>query len=272
MTGQDLINYFRGVIAEPYQDRINDDTALMWLSQASRKIAERTLCFEGRKAIQLNPTTVPFSSTVMEVDLPCDEIARIKRVYMVTPGSFQRLKHTSIPQMEGDQIRLYDSSGTNFSPQWVSLPAEPYPIGSCYVGAGYSPLPMWPGSPPAYYLRGITRIGVVPAPIAPATLCLDIHPMPANFLPIEQLPAAEQTSPFPFLFIDALCFTAAAIFYHSDQSVGSDSLEADALVNADAALKDCISYTDNFNEDDPQGPQLLTHRTFFEAQRLGAYW
>jgi len=272
VTGQDLITYFRNMISEPYQDRITDDGALIWLSQAQRKIAERTLCFEGREGIQLNPAATPFQSTVMEVNLPTDRIARIKRVYMVTPGSFQRLKHTSIPQMEGDQIRLYDTSGTNFSPQWTSLPAEPYPIGSCYVGVGYSPLPMWPGSPPQYYLRGITRIGVVPAPIAPATLVLDTHPMPANFLPIETMPAVNQESPFPYLFIDALCFTAAAIFYHSDQSVGSDSLESDALANAAEALKDCISLTDNFNEDDPQGPQILTHRSFYAAQRSGAYW
>ena len=251
---------------------ITDDQALSLLSQASRKIALRTLCFEGREGIQLNALTTPFSSTLMEVDLPTDRIAQILRVYMVTPGSCQPLKHTSIPQMEGRQIRLYDSSGPGNSPQWLTLPAQPYPVASCTIGAGYSPLPMFPGAPPQYYLRGITRIGVVPAPLVSATLVIDTYSMPGTFLPIEQMPASEQFSPFPALFLDALCFRAAAVFYHSDQSVGSDSMEASALASFEEALADCISYTDNFNQDDPQGPNILTHRTFYSAQRSGAYW
>jgi hypothetical protein len=191
----------------------------------------------------------------------------IQRVYMAGPGFAQRLTHTSIPQMEGDQLRIYDNSAPQETPQWLVLPAEPYPVASCISGVGYNPMPMFPGRRPSYYLRGIGRIGVVPAPMSSYWLVLDIVEMPKEF---DQ--AIEQ-SPFPDDFKEALAWYMASFAYHSDQSVGGDSLEADALANYNRCLAKLQSWVSNINEDDPQGPYMLTHRSFYEASagRAGSY-
>lgn len=289
MNGADLLAWFRNsVISEPYNDRITDDQALSLIAQGSRNVAKRTRAIEGRQGIQVG-IQQPNMPALQEWQLPTDRIVAIRRVYMVTQGSCQRLKHTSIPQMEGDQLRIFGNeqfSSTVFGNQgwigqtttsvpgsvnqyWQTLPPQPYPIASCYRGVGYSPLPMYPGAPPSYYLRGTTVIGIVPRPIAAAMLVLDTYAMPQDFILTAFLAAGLQESPFPMDFKEAICWDAARIFYHSDQSVGTDSLEADAAANYENSVKDLISWTDNFNEDDPQGPQLLTHRQFYGAERLG---
>jgi len=261
----DIDSFARGLLAEPYFDRFSEAQMYQWVSQAQREVARETRCLRGRRSIQTQ-------NGMQEYTLP--RLVGIERVYIAGPGWSQRIVHTSIPQMEGDQLRIYDQSGSQqggsqtYTPQWLSLPAAPYPVENCNFGFGYNPLPMIAGARPAYYLRGIGRIGLVPAPLGNYWLVLDIAEMPEE---INVATVANTTSPFPDDFKEAIAWYALTFAYHSDQSVGADSLEADAMTNYTRCLAKLQSFVSNINEDDPQGPQMLTHRSFYEAYAHGTY-
>lgn len=273
MLYSDIDSFSRGLLAEPFVDRFSEAQMYQWISQAQREVARETRCLEGRRGIR---------TQINLPEYPLPRLVGIRRVYMAGPGFAQRLVHTSIPQMEGDQLRIYDqtnstssslpgtstvgSSGGNFTPQWLTLQPAPYPVSNLDFGIGYNPLPMIPGRRPAYYLRGIGRIGVVPAPSAQYWLVLDIAETTDEIDPVT---AAATASPFPDDFKEALSWYALHFAYHSDQSVGSDSLEADAMQNYAACLGKLQSFVSNINEDDPQGPYMLTHRSFYEAATSG---
>lgn len=278
MFFSDIDSFARGLLAEPYTDRFSEAQMYQWISQAQREIARETRCFEGRKCIQLQPN-------LQEYPLP--KLVGIKRVYVAGPGWAQRITHTSIPQMEGDQLRIYDQSGTGsttaqpnsgnvtgagmntFTPVWLTLPPAPYPVENSDFGIGYNPLPMIPGRRPQYYLRGIGRIGLVPPPIASYFLVLDIAETTEE---IDVATVTSLESPFPDDFKEALSWYTLHFAYHSDQSVGADSLAADAMANYMACLAKMQSFVHNINEDDPEGPYMLTHRAFYEAAATGPGW
>jgi hypothetical protein len=249
-----ILSFCQGLTAEPYQDRFTDTQWYQWISQAQREVARETRAIEGRKGIQVQ-------SGFPEYTLP--RMVSLKRVYIAGPGWAQRITHTSIPQMEGDQLRIYDQSGANQTPQWLTLPAAPYPVENCDFNTfGYNPLPMFPGRRPAYYLRGIGRIGLVPVPLGNYWLVLDIYEMPSEII----VATADTTeSPFPDDWVEAISWYALSFAYHSDQETGDNSLESDALSNYSRCLAKLQSFVTNINEDDPQGPQILTHRAFYEA-------
>lgn len=272
MLVPEILSFLRGILAEPYQDRFSDTQLYQWISQAQREVARETRAIEGRKGIQV-------VSGIQEYVLP--PLVSIKRVYVAGPGWAQRITHTSIPIMEGDQLRIYDQSGPaaapgtsttgmnsqfgggSYTPQWLTLQPEPYPVANCGYGTlGYMPLPMFPGQRPQYYLRGIGRIGLVPPPLGNYFIVLDIYEMPKE---IDASNPANVPSPFPDDFKEAISWYAAAFAYHSDQEAGSDSLESDALARYNTCLAKLHSFVSNINEDDPQGPYMLTHRAYYEA-------
>lgn len=248
MQASDILQCFQDFIAEPYQDRFPTAQQLRFASIAQRDVARETRPIQGRRGIA---TQVGFG------EYPLFPHNGIIRVYMSGPGFVQRLTHTSIPQMEGDQLRIYDNSAPNNTPQWMVLPPAPFPVPTALAGIGYSPLPMFPGSRPEYYLRGLGVIGVVPAPLSVYNLIVEHYTKPDEFATVFS------PSIFDMDWVEAIAWYMASLAYHSDQSVGSDSLEAAALARYSGALGKMQSLVSNVNEDDPQGPQILTHRSFF---------
>jgi hypothetical protein len=254
-----ILSFCRGLIAEPFQDRFTDVQFYQWISQAQREVARETRAIEGRVGIQAQ-VGLP------EYTLP--RMVSLKRVYIAGPGWSQRITHTSVPQMEGDQLRIYDQSAPQQTPQWLVLPPAPYPVSNCDFGTfGYNPLPMFPGRRPSYYLRGIGRIGLVPVPLGNYWLVLDIYEMPAE---IDSTDPTNVESPFPDDWVEAISWYALSFAYHSDQETGDNSLESDALTNYNRCLAKLLSYVSNINEDDPQGPTMLTHRAYYEANAMTA--
>lgn len=261
MIAADVIAAWRNIIAEPYQDRWSDSQALSFLSDAQRDMARELRCIEGRYGIQ----TIPNQGLY-----PLPETIAILRVYMAGPGFCQRLKPTSIPQMEGDDLRMFGDYGQNYTPRWLTLPSAPYPVQNCQFGAiGYTAGPTFPGSPPEYYLRGIGAIGMVPTPNFVYNLILDVIDLP------PELQNMNDSLVFGFDFREPMMWNMAHFAYHSDQSVGADSLEAGALSNYAVSMAKRQDMLKNFNEDDPSGPLLLTHRSFFQPRQgggQGGYW
>lgn len=265
LSAGEIIRQFRAFLAEPYQTRWLDqpgqsptstvqvyNSTLELLSNAQREIARETRWLSGRYAVTIKPN-------IQEYGLP--DIVGIRRVYMMTATGPQRLTRTSIPQMEGDQQRLYDQTGANYTPQWMVLPAAPYPIANTQLGAGWSPIPMFPGQRPQWYLREPGNIGVVPVnTIVSFPLVIDVTDFP------QEVQALDDISPFARDFKEPIAYYMCKLAYFSDQAVGSDSLEAAALVNYEQSLAKRQSFIASFEEEAPQGPQILTHRTFFGAR------
>jgi len=258
----EAIAAWRRIIAEPYQDRWQDvPDGIAFLSDAQRSMARELRCIEGRIGWQTQ-------LKVPEYVLP--ELVAIKRVYMCGPGFAQRLRPTSVPMMEGDDLRLYDNQGTNFSPVWTTLPPAPYPVASCVATIGYTPGPRsFIGSPPEYYLRGVGVIGVSPPPLAVYMLVLDTIVMP------DEVTATTQELLLIRDMREALAWYMGYLAYSSDKNIGSDSLAADAMANFTRQLGKHTDWAKNINEDEQNAMAPLTHRAFYQAchdTRWGDWW
>jgi hypothetical protein len=256
MQALDIVNFFRILVAEPYKTRWSDSDAMTLASQAQRDVARETRWLVGRYAIQTVPGQQEYAMR--------REIVALERVYVVTSTGPQQLRPTSIPKMTGEQLRLYDSSAANFTSQWYALPPAPYPIASAGAyGVGWSALPMFPGQPPQYYLRG-ANIGLVPALSVSLPIVTDVKDMPPEFV------ALTDVSPFPLDWKETIAWKMCALAYYADQA---DDMENKAMQRYGDGLSKLISWVSNLDEGDQQGPQILTHRTFFEAPGgYGARW
>ena len=259
LTAGEIVRFFRTLLAEPYQTRWIDqpglspfgisiyNSTLELASQAQREVARESRWLEGRYAINIQPN-------IQEYGLP--DIVGIKRVYMMTATGPQRLTRTSIPQMEGDHQRLYDQTAANYTSQWSVLPAAPYPIANSQLGGGWSPVPMFPGQRPQYYRRG-GNIGVVPVnTITRWPLVIDVTDYPYEFQSVLD------DSAFSRDWKEPIAWYMCKLAYFSDQSVGADSLEAAALANFEKSMAKMESLVSNIEVEDPQGPQIITHRCF----------
>lgn len=255
MLASDIVNVFRIFVAEPYKTRWSDADVLTLASMAQRDMARETRWLEGRLGIA---TTIG----QQEYALP-DVVVGLLRVYMMTATGPQRLARTSIPQMEGDQLRMYDQSAANYTSQWSALPPAPYPVASGAFGVGYSALPMFPGTRPEFYRRG-ANIGVVPAPLFVYTLVIDIHALP------PELRTLDDVSPLPLDWKEACAWKMCALAYFADQNT---DLETVANARYAEALSKQQSWVSGLDEDVPGGPQILTHRSFYaDPSGRGSDW
>jgi hypothetical protein len=254
VLASDQVAFTRTLISEPYQTRWTDTQLLGFISQCQADVATKVRPYEGRIGIQLQP---PQQEYAFKEPIPVG----VLRVYIVGPGFMQRLPYTTIADLEGEQIRMYDQSAPNNSPQWLVLPPAPYPVQNCQIGTiGYSPLPMQPGQRPEYYMRGKGIIGITYPPISAYTLVTDIWPMPT------EIQTDQDQLPFDYTWKTVLGWGTAMFAYSSDQSVGSDSLAADAERQYEKAIAVKMGWVSDFNDDDPQGPRMLTHRSFYMAR------
>jgi hypothetical protein len=258
MQCSDIVLWFRLMMAEPYQTRWVDtpgvaNSTLLLASVAQKDVARETRWLRGRKLL-------PVQAGIGEYKMTFERVA-IERAYMLTASGPQRLRPTTKAQMTGDQLRLYDSTGANFTPQWQNIPAAPYPVSNAQVGPGWFALPMFPGAAPQYYIES-DLFGIVPMPSAPYNIYLDIRDMPGDFVNLEQL------SPFHMDWREAIGWKMCALAYFSDQDETNQGL---ANAEYDKALAKLHVKASNDNEEDPEGPQILTHRTFYSAGKFGGF-
>jgi len=261
MTAQDIITVFRTLTGERYQTRWVDvpstlsapiyNSTLILADLAQREVARETRWLKGRQLMQTQPNIGEYKITFQRVS--------ILRAYILTASGPQRLAPTTMSQMTGDQLRLYDQSAKNYTPQWQAIPPEPYPVANGSFGVGFFALPMMPGRRPQYYIEG-DMLGIVPVPSASYGIYLDTKAMP------QKLVAVDQNSEFPDDWVESIGQKMVALAYQADQD---DAGEAKADTRFKEALAKTIWWAQNDNEEDPEGPQILTHRSFYSGGVFG---
>lgn len=177
------------------QQYVNDPALLMYISQAQKDVAMEVrrpgATWTFTTAPLVNPGTLPEYRIKPFVD--------VKRVKL----NGLLLVPTRIPDLEGAQIQLWDTTSTNYGTQWENATMQTYPpagSGGATLGGYPQPttLPWVVGARPEYYLRDDAQIGFVPPPVQPAVASMDVIKMPS---PLTSL---GDYSDFDDMFLDLI--------------------------------------------------------------------
>jgi hypothetical protein len=152
------------------------------------------------------------------------EMVDLLRVYVAG----QILPKTSIPNLEGDQIQLFDQTAPNFIPQWVYQGTLSYPVSSDTGGPFGMGLPWQSGDRPQYYKRG-GNLGIVPPPANAVTIQIDGVPV-ANTL----VQYTDQTI-LPYMATDAICWKTLMLTAVGEQKL-QDAAQYDTAYKGALAL------------------------------------
>jgi hypothetical protein len=254
----DIIKFWRTILAEPYQtrwvDQIGDDifnSSVELANRAHQELARDTRWLKGRWAFQTTPGVYEYFITFPRVS--------VERAYIMTANGPQQLAPTTKALLSGEQLRLYDQTANGNTPQWTQLPSQTFPVANNQLGVGFTGGPMFPGYRPAYYIESDV-FGLLPPPAGIYWVALDIKAFPYKFENLDDI------SPFHDDWIQAIAQRMCAMAYFSDQDDGMYNL---AMTEYNNQLKACISEAENDNEEYSEGPQLLTHRTFYAAGKFG---
>lgn len=205
MQVSDVLALVRVELGEPDPTGRWSDTDLITLFNTAQRAVglriewpEATLTAQG--GTQAN---------VQEYALP--EIAAVLRVYV----GGQLLTPTTIGNLEGDNLEMWDMTAPTYQPQWIyqsQTNAQAFPMpgingGNYPVGTS---MPWYQGARPQYYMRG-GNIGLMPPPIANGyTFTIDVVPNPAETANVEDL------STFPFDFQEALMWKMCSLAHKAD--------------------------------------------------------
>lgn len=215
MNAQDIVQQCRNVLAEPSQNRFNDQYLM---AQAS--IVQRAIAID----LDFPQGTFAYTTVSGQQEYQLDMLSKILRVYIKTAsGSLVELVPSDIPTLEGDLLERYDNtSGTvvgspSQSPQMFTQQPQVYPPTNC--GVGGTAASTYPyrnaansGQRPSYYLRG-GFIGILPPDVNSGdTIVVDCIIAPPD------LSALTQFSPFPRTFIMAIVWGVVKICRVSDQN------------------------------------------------------
>jgi hypothetical protein len=248
MTLGEINNYARFLLNESdNQGRFSDAQMAMGITQATRDVA-----LEVRFPEYQLITTTPSTPTAQEYILP--DIINIKRVYL----NGMLLTPSSIPTLEGDQILMYDATGTNYVPQWKIASVATYPVSSdCGFPAAISS-PYTLGSRPSYYLRGESVIGIVPPPAGGSLLQLEGIAFPAPYVNMTDITIYSRH------YCETLAQGAVKRCMQSDKDVEGVKL-ADALLKE--ATGKLMDWLNSFLPVKPVVP--VTYRTMYRGGSEG---
>jgi hypothetical protein len=264
VTQSDLETLTRAYLDEPdVNGRFSSATLTLFLNRAQDALALALYWPEGRVTGTWN--------TNQENPLVEDMLA-VLRVYVAG----QEAVPTSIPVLEGQQLEMYDQSGTGQKPEWIALDRAPYanpssyPVTATQGVTGY-PVPQVPGYPirPAYYVRG-ANLGLIPQPTSGTLVTIDFVVRPAQL---------SSSSPnglcvFPEICRDALCAKACELAMASEKQYEAANYWAArferALFDPRAGL---LKWKKEFTKQFVERPVPVTYRTFYRTPMLGpAAW
>lgn len=174
---------------------------------------------------------------------------------------------TDPPLLQGNQIEMYDQSGTGQKPEWQTLDRasyanpSPYPVTSTAGVTGY-PITSIPGvapSRPMYYLRG-ANLGIIPTPNSGSTVTVNYVQSPIDL----SASAPNGVSIYPEIFKDAICFKADQLLKASDRKFD----EANEFLQwYSDELKKLRYWKQQFNPL-PERPVPVTYRTYFAGAAM----
>lgn len=172
MTAGQVVTWVRTMTTQPFPQNISD-TAII----GNLNVAQDDLAMEVRMvgAVWTFTTVSPANTTIVP-EYALRPYVDIKRVAMAG----QLLVPTSIPNMDGVQIQLFDTSGTNNQPAWQTQTSVAFPD---VTGAGFpqpvNGMPFIIGGMPKYYIRDLAQIGFVPPPNGQYPVTIDVITMPS---------------------------------------------------------------------------------------------
>lgn len=246
ITLVDIRNYVRIIMAEPQNaQRWSDPNLNYIINQVHSRVSTDLKWPEST-------ITVPAVSGQQEYGLA--PFMQVLRVYC----GGQRLVPTDIPELEGDQIELYDQTAANFTPQWRTQAASAYPVGSD-TGFAQPPVPWFPGMRPRFYLRGggnSFNLGLVPAPLGTPTITVDLVPIPA------QLVLDTDVSPFPAHALSCLTYGTIEECFRADDKDDRALRARELYENEMGKLRD---WRDGLQKDRPREAYPITYRSFNPA-------
>lgn len=195
-----------------------------------------------------------------EYALPDSGVTKILRVYLAgTP-----IPPTTINALEGNQLGIYDQSGTLNTTAWRTELKAPYPItGSTDFGAPVSlNVPWRSGARPKYYRRGTGVIGFVPLPGNSVLMEIDI------LLAAQPLSAQNPYDVVPDVMVDAIVWKS--MFYMAaadkrDQDMASYAMEYGGQNGTSAALGKILNWNREFVQLKSRAPLFTTSRTRFSG-------
>lgn len=243
MLASEVTARVRQLLADPNTSGRYTEAELLGLVSDAQRLLTR-VC-KWPKGVLLGTTI----ANQMEYTLP--EVERVDYVYIAG----QPILPTTVEALQGNQIGFYDETATGYTPQWISAPAEAYPVASNMGGYNAMALPFYPGDRPQYYRRG-GNIGFVPPPGGAYPIMVYCIPVPAAVTNDAQLLV------FPSQAKEALAWRVVADEMFAD---GNESMMEKAEAKYQENLKILLGSLKGIDHERPSGPMVRTYRNQYRG-------
>jgi hypothetical protein len=249
MNGSEIIFRLRNLSGELDPNGRFPDTSLYdHINSAQDAISDDIEWPRGRWSANTVITPAPVGT----YQLP--EIVKLLRLYV----NGQPVPATTKDLIEGNQIGLYDDTGTGYNPQWTQQAATAYPV-TVLRGWPRELVPWVPGRAPEYFREG-ANITLVPKPSNVVPMVIDVVDAP----PI--LVQGTDVSVFPRRFKDCLCWKSIEYMRAGDTGIGdNDTLANAARDRYQIELAKAIEWNDDFQPLLPKGFVTVTSAPYFQS-------